>query len=331
MIYKNIDFHNVEEIKHEGDGYRMYRFPFALTTQMEEGAEYVSSYSTGIELRFKMKCDEVVLHLRAEVAEEAQVAYIYFGDFQGGWYCSSKVIGREDTQIHIARSQNMDVLKRISVNTNLGFNPEVVRVLLPYGRCIFLGIEGEVEAPEKEDYPKKTYLAYGSSITHGSLALAAPYAYPFQIAKKLSCDYLNMGMAGSARLECSLAEYLINRKDWDFISIEMGINMLHNYDEISFEERVKSFLEIIAKDERPVFVTSIFGYQGELQEKAICFREIVKKYTEKYVSDRFVFTDGLELLNCPYHVSEDLTHPSLEGIQCIADRWYEVMKQKVIM
>ena len=331
MIFKNIDFHNVEEIKPEGDGYRLYRFPLTLTAQMEKGAEYVSSYSTGIELRFKMKCDEVVLHLRAEAAEEAQVAYIYFGDFQGGWYCSSKVIGQQDTEIQIARPKNMDVLKRISADESLGFNPEVVRVLLPYGRCIFLGIEGEVKAPEKDDYPEKTYLAYGSSITHGSLALAAPYAYPFQISQKISCDYLNMGMAGSARLERILAEYLINRKDWDFISIEMGINMLHNYDEKTFEERVKGFLEIIAKDERPVFVTSIFGYQGELQEKAMRFRKIVKKYAEKYTSDRFVFTDGLELLDCPYYVSEDLTHPSLAGIKCIADRWYEVMKQKVIM
>lgn len=323
MVFQNIDFHNVEEIQKEEKGYRLYRFPLEVAKKMDEGADRVSCMSTGIELRFKIKGEAVDLWMRAEAAEEAQVAYIYYGNFQGGWYSSSKVIFEENTKLHLERIRNLEVIKKISDEQKLSFNPEVVRVVLPYGNCLFVGVDGEVEAPDKWDYPKKTYLAYGSSITHGSLALAAPYTYPFQIAQKLSCDYLNLGMAGSARLEEAFAKYLVNRKDWDFLSVEMGINMIKSFDETTFEKRVERFLHILETDDRPIFVTSIFGYQGEWQTRAQHFREIV----QKYASEKFVFTDGLQILNCPYYVSSDLTHPSLEGMREITDKWSKIMRE----
>ena len=40
-----------------------------------------------------------------------------------------------------------------------------------------------------------------------------------------------------------------------------------------------------------------------------------------------VFTDGLELLNDPAMIFQDLTHPSLEGIRLIAERWYGVLRE----
>lgn len=324
MIFQNIDFHNVEYIRQEGDCWRLFRYPMSVMEGLDTG-EDIAEFSTGIELRFKMKSDEVVLYFKAEPLDEAQVIYIYFGNFQGGFYCSAKAILTEKTEIRIPYPKNMEWMKKISKEYNLPFNPEVVRVVIPYGKNLYMGMEGEVEVPAKEDYPEKTYLAYGSSITHGSLALAAPYSYPFQISQKLSCDYVNLGMPGSARFEKCVAEYIVNRKDWDFLSLEIGINMLKDFDEAAFEERVKQFLEIIAADSRPVFVTSVFRYEGDGQERGKHFREIVKKYA----TDRFVFTDGLELLDCPYHLAEDMVHPSLEGIRGIADKWSEIMKEKL--
>ena len=325
MIFQNIDFHNVEEIRQEEKGYRLYRFPLAVAKKMDEGAERISCMSTGIELRFKIKGEAVDIWMQAEAAEEAQVAYIYYGNFQGGWYSSSKVILEEKTKLHFERIKNLEVIKKISDEQKLSFNPEVVRVVLPYGNCLFVGVDGEVEAPNKGDYPEKTYLAYGSSITHGSLALAAPYTYPFQIAQKLSCDYLNLGMAGSARLEEAFAKYIVNRKDWDFLSVEMGINMIKSFDEAAFEKRAERFLHILEADDRPIFVTSIFGYQGELQTRAQHFREIV----QKYASEKFVFTDGLQLLDSPYYVSSDLVHPSLEGMREITDKWSKIISHSL--
>ncbi len=190
----------------------------------------------------------------------------------------------------------------------------------------FVGAEGDIELPSSIDMPEMTYLAYGSSITHGSLALAAPYTYPFRIAGKLKCDYLNLGFAGSAYLEKSIAEYLVSRKDWDFASVEMGINMIGKAFTIEFfEEQVKEFVNVLAADHRPVFATSIFGFNGTGQDKAEKFREIVRKHAE----GRLIFTDGLELLNNPTYISQDLTHPSLEGVEEIVKNWSVVMKSEL--
>lgn len=324
MIFQNIDFHNVAELEEVHDGYRMCRIPRDVMEQMNERIREKSAwYSTGVELRFRMLSDSVKVHLRAGIAEEAQVVCLYYGDFQGGWRYSSKTINEMDTAIEISRPENLDTLWQITREKELPFSPEVVRMVLPYGECVFIGMEGEVEPPKKEDTPATTYLAYGSSITHGSLALASPYAYPFRIARKFGCDYLNMGFAGSAHLEKAMAEYIISRTDWDFASMEMGINMLgEKFDEKLFEERVAQFTEVLANDSRPIFVTDIFAHWPMEHQKTEKYREIVKKYAGK----RFIFTTGTELLGNIAFISQDMAHPSLEGVEEIVNNWYGVMK-----
>ncbi|MFR8469838.1 hypothetical protein BLA28_13995 [Eisenbergiella tayi] len=327
MIFQGIDFHNVDSLVRQSQGYAMQRVPDSVRLQLNENArDEVRFNSTGVELRFKIKSEKAVLSLKAEPGSEAMTAFIYYGSFQGGWQNSSKAIGVQETRISIPRPGDPEILQKLTGDCGLPFNPEVIRVVLPYGRCLFLGIEGDVEPPEQGDLPDKTYLAYGSSITHGSLALAAPCTYPFRIAQKLGCDYLNLGYAGSAYLEKEMAEYIVSRKDWDFASVEMGINMLYgNFTADQFEERVRSFVEVFSREERPVFATSIFGFNGsrEFQEKAALFRKIVKKYA----GEKLIFTDGLELLDNPAWISEDLIHPAVDGILQIADRWSDVMKK----
>lgn len=327
MIKDGIDFHNVEEFIPLERGYRLSRLPKRITERMDEGASDVACHSSGVELRFKIKGDKAVLKLRTEKSAEAQTAYIYYGSFQGGWENSSRMILTEETSLVVEKPKNLDVLKQVAEEKGAGFNPEVVRVVLPYGACIYLGAEGELEPPSAGDYPEKTYLAYGSSITHGSLALAMPYTYPFQIAQRLGCDYLNLGEAGSARAERPLAEYLTERRDWDFASVELGINMLKQFSEEEFEKRVREFLSILDRDGRPVFVTSIFVCLGEDQRKADHFRKIIRDCAAKDCkSGRLIFTDGLDLLNDPAGISQDLVHPSLEGMRKIADTWCDIMK-----
>ena len=327
MVFQNIEFHNVEEIEAVDGGYRMCRIPHSVREQLNERVREASAwYSTGVELRFRMSGDSVKIHLRAYRAEEAQVAYIYYGSFQGGWRNSSKIIGEKETVIEIRRPENLDALWRITREKGLHFSPEIVRLVLPYGTCIYMGAEGETVPPAEGETPVDTYLAYGSSITHGSLALAAPYAYPFRIAGKFQCDSINLGFAGSAHLERAMAEYIVSRKDWNFASVEMGINMLgEDYDEALFEERVDRFTEILAGDPRPVFATDIFTHcpQDERKrEKSERYREIVKRYAGK----RLIFTEGKKLLGDVPLISQDLTHPSLEGMEEIVNNWYAVMR-----
>lgn len=327
MIFNNIDFHNVVEMEKDTKGYILRRLPKEVRDLVNDGVQN-NIFGTGIELRFKMINNECDIILQSDYLAEAPVCCIYFGSIQGGWEYSTKMIYETATKIHIKYPSNMAKLKEITAKNNLAFNPEVVRIVLPYTNCRYIGVEGEVLPPTDEDVPAKTYLAYGSSITHGSLGLLMPYSYPFRISQKLNCDYINLGFAGCALMEEEIAKYIVSRKDWSFASVEMGINCFGDKRGLSpeeFESRIDKFTKILSEDERPVFATSIFKFNGEKQEKGELFRQIVRKYA----GERLIFTDGLELLNDEKYISADLTHPSLEGLSLVADKWSSVMKSRI--
>lgn len=328
MIYDKIDFHNVEELEQTEKGLKLWRLTKELRDKLNEGLRNdTASLCSGVELRFCIKGDKVKLKLRVEDNTEAATAFIYYGSFQGGWEYSQKSIDADRvTEIVIPRPDNMDDLKRITEEEKLSFDPEVVRIVMPYNHCYYCGIEGEIETPKKSQYPEKTYLAYGSSITHGSLALGTPHAYVFRIAQKLKCDYINLGFAGTAHLEKEMAEYISERKDWDFATIELGVNMLEpKYGVELFESRAREFTEILSKDPRQIFATSIFGFSEADQEKADIFREIV----EKYAKDKFVFTKGTDILDNRAYISADLIHPSIEGAEEIAQKWGSIITEQL--
>jgi len=324
MIYDKIDFHNVEELEKTEKGLKIWRLPKQLRDKLNDGIRYdTAAHCAGVELRFCIKEDNVKIRLRVEDKTEAATAFIYYGSFQGGWCYSQKAIDDDrETEILIPAPDNLNDLKRITKEQNLPFDPEVVRIVLPYNHCYYCGITGKIETPARSQYPDKTFLAYGSSITHGSLTLGTPHAYVFRMAQKLKCDYINMGFAGTAQLEKDMAEYICNRKDWDFATVELGVNMLgEQFSDELFEKRTDDFTDMLSKDSRTVFATSIFGFSEEDQSKADRFRDIV----EKYAKGRLIFTKGTDILDNPAYISADLIHPTVEGAEQIADRWSRVI------
>ena len=323
MIFQNICFHNVEQMIPFEDGWKMARLPENVMNCVNEGIRSrTGTFSSGVELRMRLKGEKAVVRLRALPIEEAQVGFVYYGSFQGGWQVSSFVIGTESTCVSLVPPAEPARLRELTQEGGLPFCPDLIRLVLPYGTCVFLGVDGEVEPPRPGDEPGITYLAYGSSITHGSLALDTPHTYPFRIAQELKCDYLNLGFAGTAHLEKEMAEYIVARRDWDFASVEMGVNMLGTFSEEAFEQRVNDFTRILADDGRPVFATSMFR-MGHESEKAEHFRDIVRKYA----GERLIFTEGTDLLGQPWDVSADLVHPSIQGVEGIARKWSDIMRR----
>ncbi len=328
MEFDNILFHNVEELEETEKGYLPRKIRREIREKISTGVQE-NIYATGMELRFTIPEGSADIILRADMVPESATVHIFFGSFQGGWDQSSKNIYDTETRIHIEYpgKRKMDTLRRITEAQKLPFAPEVVRVVLPYVPCYYVRVEGAVEPPRPEQLPQKIYLAYGSSITHGSLGLIQPASYVFRISQLLGTDYINLGFAGRALMEPEMAEYMVSRKDWDFASVEMGINAVEKRKGVTveeFERRIDRFTAILAADSRPVFATSIFGFNDEPdQELAEKLRCIVRKYA----SDRLIYTDGLQILNNPCFVSADLVHPSVQGQQQIAERWSRVMKE----
>ena len=265
MDHQNIRFHNVEELEPVEGGWLLRRIGAAARARISPGVQE-NCFATGIELRFTMPDGAVDLLLKTIPQAEAATAHIFFGSFQGGWEYSSKNIGADVTRIHIEYPAKLATLRRITAEKQLAFAPEVVRVVLPYVPVIFAGVEGRTALPAADQLPQKTYLAYGSSITHGSLSLIQPDCYVFRNAQALGVDYLNLGFAGNALMEEEMANYLVSRRDWDFASVEMGINTTERVKEFPlevFEERIDRFTAVLARDPRPVFATSFFGYLDE--------------------------------------------------------------------
>ncbi len=326
MIFEQTEFHNVEELIPAEGGYKMSRLPKSVAGKLDERIwNQTSFFCCGVELRFVMLHGEVTLHLRVDQEEEAQAALIYFGNFQGGWQYSSRTIGTEDTAIRVRYPDSLDKLKEIAKTEGMPFSPAVVRILLPYGTCYYLGKEGETRPPLPEETPEKSYLAYGSSITHGSLGLYPNYTYSFLIAQRAGMDYVNQGYAGTAFVQSAMAEYLTQRRDWAFASVELGVNLVGKpISDEEFDDRVKGFLDILREDGRPVFVTDIFTNNGADQERTELFRRIVKRHA---AGERLIYTPGNELMSCRGYVSADMTHPSGEGQRQIADNWGTVMEQ----
>ena len=328
MIHDQVLFHNVEELEDTDLGKRLWRLPRSVREHLNENLrDNTARFGSGNELRFKLKGDKAVLHLRAEESLEANVCFIYYGSLQGGWQYSSKVIGTEDTAITVVKPENAEVLKKISAQQKLPFSPDVIRIVLPYGNVYYLGHEGDICPPEKADMPSKTYLAYGSSITHGSLALGAPHTYAFQLGRMLGYDYLNKGFAGTAQAEKDMAEWIHLNREWDIAGFELGINMLFMEDE-AFRKQIRGFMSSLAGETRQMFFTDIFGMNDPcLQEKAARFRRIVRKEFEAAFEGaaNAHYTDGLALLHEPEFVSQDMVHPSLEGAWAIAERWHTIM------
>ena len=325
MEFSGIELHNVRELVYneESGGYKFSRMPMRVAEFMANET-YFSA--TGCELRFVPIDDEVTVKIRLSQESKVAMAAVYYGSHQAGWRMGMKVIGNEITEITVPKSPNAEILKKISAEYGYAFSPEVVRIVLPSGcHHEIYEVIGKCRPPMPSELPKKKYLAYGSSITHGSLARHVSDSYAVRLSENFGCDYLNLGFAGSARLEREVADYIANECEFDFCTLEMGINVL-NMDPEEFRERVEYFISTVAKahPDKKIFCIDIFYmeedvlYPGDPNSRPNIKRKIVKETVEKFSLSNTVYIPGLEILNGANWLSEDLVHPNARGVEELA-------------
>ncbi len=329
MIFKNIELYNVSEVIKNGNGYDMLRVPFSVEHHMSEKGQPRNRYSSGCELRFVCLSDEVKIKLRTKTADFLFV-YVYYGSIPCGWQDCRKVI-TPTGEIVIKKSENMDKLKQITKENNFPFDPNVVRIILPNSPCTIVDVDGDCRPPMAEEVPKLNYLAYGSSITHGSLSLIQMNSYASRVAENLGANLINLGFAGSACLEKEMADYIASRNDWDFATIEMGVNVIGMpLDE--YKEKVRYMVSNIAGNnpDKKVYCIDIFYLFAEpgsdKKEWVIEARKIVKRVVEELALKNTVYVNGLDMLSIgSAGVSGDFTHPNIRGCECIAENLTKVI------
>ncbi|MBO5009487.1 MAG: SGNH/GDSL hydrolase family protein [Clostridia bacterium] len=338
MVFQNIDFHNVSELtRDEFGGYVMHRFPLCVEETLSEGGRNANKITSGIELRFKLISDSVKLKFRLDSPDSsATTVYIYRGNIVGGWQeCSVAIVSGETRELVVNKHPNIEKLREITKSASFGFSPEVVRIVLNSSILRFVGVDGDVVPPSKEDVPEKTYLAYGSSITHGSLALNIPSTFVSQIGEHFRCDVRNLGLAGNARLEKSVADEIAamgERGEWDFASLCMGINIL-NIECSDFEKRVKNMIKTVAErnPEKHIFCISPFYCREDMDglNKPQLFREIVERSVCELGFPYVHYIDGRKILDGSWGLSGDFVHPSPLGVRAIADGLIEIYSKYI--
>lgn len=325
MEFFGIELHNVRDLVYNEDtgGYKISRMPLRITEKMIRDVAYGA---TGCELRFVPIDDEVTVKIR--VVSEAKVATVavYYGSHQAGWRVGMRALGKEITEITVPKSPKAEILKKISAEYRYAFSPEVVRIVLPSGcHHEIYEVIGKCRPPMPSELPKKKYLAYGSSITHGSLARHVSDSYAVRLSENFGCDYYNLGFAGSAKLEPQVADYIANECDFDFATLEMGINVL-KMDSDEFRRRVEYFISTVAKahPNKTIFCIDIFYmeddflYGNSAKNLTNGHRCIVKESVEKLALPNVIHIPGLEILNGSRWLSEDLVHPNARGVEELA-------------
>lgn len=134
-----------------------------------------------------------------------------------------------------------------TVLADLGSNMKNVEVWLPHNEALAL-VELRTDTPiVAEQTNRKIWLHHGSSISHGSNALAPSEIWPVMAARRMGdVELRNLGLGGSALVDPFLAR-VIRDTPADAISVKLGINVV-NLDAMRlrvFVPAVHGFLDTI--------------------------------------------------------------------------------------
>lgn len=330
MIFKNAELYNVVELEDTGNGvYNMLRVPKVVESKLSAEGQVRNKNCCGTEIRFNLNGDSAKIKLRLPKGSPASRALVYYGSIPSGWQECIKDIYDFETEIIISNPYDKVALERITEENKLPFDSKLIRVMLEYKNIQIIDITGAITPPTKDQIPSKRYLAYGSSITHGSIGLHASNTYANRTAERLGADLINLGFAGSAKLEPGMANYIASRKDWDFATLEMGINVI-DIDAEDYRKRIKYFISTVAKShlDKKIFCIDLFYTHSDFMKngRAEMFRQIMRETIEELSYANVIYINGLRILDSVLGLSSDLVHPTSVAIPQMAENLSNIMR-----
>lgn len=334
-VFKGVQVFNVADLVKEPDGrYAFRRAGAALDAAFGKQGRAMNAGSTGVELRFVMKGDEVKIRMGGTSDADCSQIVVHHGDVIGDWpELNKQVLGR-DCEITVRKCRSLPTLKAEARTLGSRFDPEVVRLVISGGALGLRDVIGDVMPPPAEMLPKRTYLAYGSSITHGSNAYSISECYASLVGAALGADVRNLGFAGAARMEPEMADF-IAAQPFDYATLEMGINVLGSMPAEEYERRVRYFVRRVSEShpKATVLAIDVFGRRtgrSEPDEAAETFRRILKRVVAELALPNVTYVNGLEMLPDNTDMSSGSAHPAPAGHARIArnivDRFRRVEK-----
>lgn len=331
MIYRNVEIYNVHELleSEDGQGSVFTRIPNDLRLKLNDSAKVSALQTAGCEFRFNLKSDMAKVVLKSTA--EPSIVEVYQGCFaKTVWY----IVGPEPTEIPVAIPENIEVLKRLTRENQLPFDAGLTRVMLPWNPAArLIDIEGDFELPRPEQTPPRKCLCYGSSITHGFRTIRPTGSYAQRMTQFLGVDLINLGFGGGAHLEREMAEYVAGRTNWDFATLEMGINLIGGIDVEEFARRVDVFLTTIAQShpDNWVLCMDLFTCRWDVSgdSKVGAFRKVVRDKIKQLHMPKLVYVPGYEILTSVSGLTIDLVHPSPQGMEEMAVNLSRLIRGKM--
>lgn len=328
MILGQAELHNVHELLDDpsGAGSICCRVPNDLRVTLNESAKNNAIQATGCEIRFNLEGPRAVVTLQSP--EGPTLAEVYQGDF----FSTLHIVDETPTRIVVARPESEPVMRQVTPS-NARFDTGLTRVVLPWRPAVrLISIEGETTLPGPDQAPATRYLAYGSSITHGSTAVRPTGTYPARTADLLGTDLFNLGFGGGAHMEAGMADYIAGREDWHIATLEMGINVVQSFSVDEFFRRVAYFVTTIA-DAHPdewIFCIDIFPclYDFMGVEKCETFRSIVAERVQQLNRPKLVHVPGDAMLRSNNGLTVDLVHPAPGGFEEMARNLADIISAR---
>ena len=314
MRYQNVELHNIAEI-HDGV---LYRIPASLLPDLNEKAQARASWTAGAEVRFKLVGESATVTL--QMVEEPAIAEVYAGPFLMGWH----IIQTTPTAITVKRPEHYDVLLKVVAQDGAPFAVDCYRVVLPWQFPVrLLDIAGDVTPPARDQYPRQRWLAYGSSITQGTISIRPTDSYVMRTAHLLGVDLINLGFGGGAHCEQAMARYIADRDDWDFATLEVGINMWWRFESPEFEARVRTFITTIARahPDKWIFCLDMLPFRGDFgddRDRLVALRRVVPQVVAELNQPKLVHIETQPLMPTLTGLSADALHPAPGGMWQIA-------------
>ena len=320
MIYGKVQLHNIEElVSVEGiKGFRMQRVPESVRMKLNPAAQKQMCRSSCAEIRF---VSNHPVSIELSCPDGLGMVEIFYGLFQSR---ERYEIKNKKSVIHIPAPGRM-VMYDLSGFSNLSFSPKVCRLLMAGDPMYLHGIYGDdCRPPTRDELPRFRYLAYGTSITEHGHATAPHLTYVEQAAIRLGADVINLGSGGSAFCEPDIADYIAARRDWDFATLSISVNML-KFPLSFFYERAAYMINTICRSDprRPVICITLFPYSREFGDRFIGmedkgspdeYREALHQAVQDCPYDNIYLLEGSEVLNHIGGLSSDLLHPGDQGM-----------------
>ena len=327
MEQDGIYFHNVEVLERKGmvPGVLLQRFPEQVRLGLGQGdherGRFFAQVSTGCELRFVT--DAYFFRLSLSSYLQDTHVMIYCGDFL---HSVHTIEAGRVTTLHIEVPVSLQN-SAPWVKEGHRFDSHVWRVLFHKQSCgIFCELDTfghKVRPPKKEEQPQKRWLAYGSSITFGGDVHLASNVYVQQAARRLGVDVENKAVAGSCFCDACMIEYLTGKKDWDFCTLELGINMLNRFTVEEFAQRTRKLITgmLASRPGCPVAVitafpaTPCFDPQPDASQrvKFEAFAQVLRQIKAEITDPSLHLIEGDQVLTDVSGLTVDMTHPSDDG------------------